>query len=106
VDRTLRVENPSLVEVLSIDRENSALTSPSEALTDARKNRQVWAERSMTAPMTYRGALQKPLGIKIHMGGEPMSWSAPKIKEINCGMEINMYAPSEDERRGHEPDLF
>jgi coenzyme PQQ precursor peptide PqqA len=43
---------------------------------------------------------------KLHMGGKPMSWSAPKIKEINCGMEINMYAPSEDERRGHEPDLF
>jgi len=40
------------------------------------------------------------------MGGEPMSWSAPKIKEINCGMEINMYAPSEDERRGYDPDLF
>lgn len=35
-----------------------------------------------------------------------MAWNAPKIKEIHCGMEINMYAPSEDERRGHERDLL
>jgi len=36
-----------------------------------------------------------------------MTWNAPKLKEINCGMEINMYAPAEDERRGHdEQDLF
>ncbi|MEZ5675822.1 coenzyme PQQ precursor peptide PqqA [Thalassovita litoralis] len=36
-----------------------------------------------------------------------MAWTAPKMKEINCGMEINMYAPSQDEGgRGHEPDLF
>lgn len=36
-----------------------------------------------------------------------MAWSAPTLKEINCGMEINMYSPSEDEgSRGHEPDLF
>lgn len=35
-----------------------------------------------------------------------MSWSAPKLKEVNCGMEINMYAPSEDEGGGYGPDLF
>ncbi len=29
-----------------------------------------------------------------------MSWKAPKTKEIACGMEINMYAPAEDDRRG------
>ena len=28
-----------------------------------------------------------------------MVWSAPKAAELNCGMEINMYAPAEDERR-------
>ncbi|WP_350334240.1 pyrroloquinoline quinone precursor peptide PqqA [Coralliovum pocilloporae] len=32
-----------------------------------------------------------------------MAWTTPKIKEVNCGMEINMYAPSEDET---ERDLF
>ena len=35
-----------------------------------------------------------------------MAWTAPKLKEVNCGMEINMYSPSEDEGRGYEPDLF
>lgn len=35
-----------------------------------------------------------------------MTWSAPKLKEVNCGMEINMYSPSEDEGREYEPDLF
>ena len=32
-----------------------------------------------------------------------MAWTAPKAKEMNCGMEINMYAPAEDEARGGEP---
>ena len=31
-----------------------------------------------------------------------MAWTAPKAKEMNCGMEINMYAPAEDEARGGE----
>lgn len=35
-----------------------------------------------------------------------MAWTAPKLREINCGMEINMYAPSDEDGRGHEPDLF
>lgn len=25
-----------------------------------------------------------------------MVWTAPKLIEISCGMEINMYAPAED----------
>lgn len=29
-----------------------------------------------------------------------MTWTKPKATELNCGMEINMYAPAEDERRG------
>ncbi|MCV6585649.1 MAG: pyrroloquinoline quinone precursor peptide PqqA [Marinibacterium sp.] len=33
-----------------------------------------------------------------------MAWTAPKLREVNCGMEINMYAPAEDER--HDGDLF
>lgn len=37
---------------------------------------------------------------------DKMAWSAPKLKEINCGMEINMYSPSEDEGRDYERDLF
>jgi coenzyme PQQ precursor peptide PqqA len=35
-----------------------------------------------------------------------MAWTAPKLKEMNCGMEINMYAPSEDEGRDYERELF
>lgn len=30
-----------------------------------------------------------------------MAWTKPTLKEIACGMEINMYAPAED-----EPVLF
>lgn len=33
-----------------------------------------------------------------------MAWTAPKAKEMNCGMEINMYAPSEDDARGSDRD--
>lgn len=35
-----------------------------------------------------------------------MAWTTPKTKEIACGMEINMYSPSEDEGREYERDLF
>lgn len=31
-----------------------------------------------------------------------MAWTKPEIKEIACGMEINMYGPSEDDQRGDE----
>jgi len=31
-----------------------------------------------------------------------MAWTAPVLKEITCGMEINMYFPAED----REDDLF
>ena len=27
-----------------------------------------------------------------------MAWTRPTIREINCGMEINMYGPAEDDR--------
>lgn len=33
-----------------------------------------------------------------------MTWAKPVIKEIACGMEINMYGPAEDDRQ--EDDLF
>jgi len=26
-----------------------------------------------------------------------MTWTAPKLEEVTCGMEINMYFPAEDE---------
>ncbi len=32
-----------------------------------------------------------------------MAWTKPVLKQIACGMEINMYGPSEDDRR--EDDL-
>ena len=36
-----------------------------------------------------------------------MAWTTPKLREVNCGMEINMYTPAEDEGgRGADPDLF
>lgn len=31
-----------------------------------------------------------------------MTWSAPKLEELTCGMEINMYFPAED----GEDELF
>ena len=34
-----------------------------------------------------------------------MTWSAPQLKDVNCGMEVNMYSQAEDEDRGYEPDL-
>ena len=37
---------------------------------------------------------------------DTMTWTTPKLKEINCGMEINMYVPAEDDRREYERDLF
>jgi coenzyme PQQ precursor peptide PqqA len=37
---------------------------------------------------------------------DQMAWTAPKLKEVNCGMEINSYAPAEDEGREQERDLF
>lgn len=33
-----------------------------------------------------------------------MAWTAPVLKEIACGMEINMYSPADDDAR--EGDLF
>lgn len=29
-----------------------------------------------------------------------MAWNKPVIREIECGMEINMYGPDYDEERG------
>ncbi|TPE52512.1 pyrroloquinoline quinone precursor peptide PqqA [Amaricoccus solimangrovi] len=26
-----------------------------------------------------------------------MAWTKPELLEVNCGMEINMYGPAEDE---------
>lgn len=34
-----------------------------------------------------------------------MAWKKPTAVEINCGMEINMYGPAEDDRR-EDRDLF
>ena len=28
-----------------------------------------------------------------------MRWTKPKAVEVRCGMEINMYGPSEDDER-------
>jgi coenzyme PQQ precursor peptide PqqA len=36
-----------------------------------------------------------------HARRSNMAWTKPILKEIACGMEINMYAPAED-----EPVLF
>ena len=34
-------------------------------------------------------------------GGNTMAWTTPKLEEVTCGMEINMYFPAED-----DPVLF
>ncbi|WP_435169404.1 pyrroloquinoline quinone precursor peptide PqqA [Falsirhodobacter sp. 1013] len=31
-----------------------------------------------------------------------MAWKKPSAKEVACGMEINMYGPSEDDRNGRD----
>jgi len=28
-----------------------------------------------------------------------MAWTTPLVREIKCGMEINMYGPGEDDER-------
>jgi coenzyme PQQ precursor peptide PqqA len=35
------------------------------------------------------------------MEDEAMAWTTPELEEVTCGMEINMYAPADD-----EPVLF
>jgi coenzyme PQQ precursor peptide PqqA len=35
------------------------------------------------------------------LGSDDMAWTAPKLEEVTCGMEINMYFPAED-----DPVLF
>ncbi len=30
-------------------------------------------------------------------GSVVMAWSKPKIHEIECGMEVNMYGPEQDD---------
>ncbi|WP_296900796.1 pyrroloquinoline quinone precursor peptide PqqA [Thiohalocapsa sp.] len=30
-----------------------------------------------------------------------MAWTAPKIEELTCGMEVNMYFPAEEDDRTH-----
>ena len=55
------------------------------------------------------GCVARPRGLTIHdirLAAVPdeekhMAWTKPVLKEIACGMEINMYAPAED-----EPVLF
>lgn len=34
-----------------------------------------------------------------------MAWTKPIIREIECGMEINMYGPGDD-RESDDGDLF
>ena len=31
-----------------------------------------------------------------------MAWKKPVLREIKCGMEINMYGPAEDDRDDRE----
>ncbi|KFI26927.1 pyrroloquinoline quinone biosynthesis protein PqqA [Haematobacter missouriensis] len=31
-----------------------------------------------------------------------MAWKKPVLREIKCGMEINMYGPAEDDRNDRE----
>lgn len=33
-----------------------------------------------------------------------MSWKKPIVREVQCGMEINMYGPGEDDERDYDPD--
>jgi len=33
---------------------------------------------------------------------DDMAWKKPTLKEVACGMEINMYGPAEDDRRSDD----
>jgi coenzyme PQQ precursor peptide PqqA len=44
-------------------------------------------------------------GVNVTCGGNIMAWSKPIIREIECGMEINMYGPDGD-RESEDGDLF
>ena len=35
-----------------------------------------------------------------------MAWTKPAIREIECGMEINMYGPGEDDDRQSDRDVI
>lgn len=35
--------------------------------------------------------------VRTNQEEETMAWTKPVIREIECGMEINMYGPAEDE---------
>ncbi|MFD0857486.1 pyrroloquinoline quinone precursor peptide PqqA [Roseovarius aquimarinus] len=35
-----------------------------------------------------------------------MAWTKPVIREIECGMEINMYGPGGEEREGDDGVLY
>lgn len=35
-----------------------------------------------------------------------MAWTKPIIREIECGMEINMYGPENEDRNDDRDDLF
>lgn len=35
-----------------------------------------------------------------------MAWTKPIIREIECGMEINMYGPENEDRTDERDDLF
>jgi coenzyme PQQ precursor peptide PqqA len=36
----------------------------------------------------------------LFLGGNIMAWKTPVLREIECGMEINMYGPEGDEDAG------
>ena len=41
--------------------------------------------------------------IAAESGRHDMAWTAPKLEEVTCGMEINMYFPAEDDPSCSEP---
>ena len=51
-------------------------------------------------PILSRAALKSHAG----MEGAFMTWLAPEIEEVACGMEINMYFPAEDAAASEEAE--
>lgn len=58
-----------------------------ECLLDPQRGCTTFIQVAKATPMAWRR--------------KSMAWTKPTLKEIACGMEINMYAPAED-----EPVLF
>jgi len=52
----------------------------------------------LAARIMHRIVVTSPYQFADHRTGvDQMAWAKPKIEEISCGIEINMYQPADDD---------